>query len=209
MIVCGFEGQASISLPVASCLPNLKTGPAQHFFSASKFVVMFWTEFTISMRWISMCVIWLCSWWKKLTEQLTGVNRTNLVVFNFALGIVRFCSKPYLKKLHLCKLCSNHLSMVLHLGAFSDGFFHSYAWIHIANDPFPICMVTISTALMREMRIPSARASRCEEKSLRRDALVWPLLLSRKSRPKVRITRLLMIGKTRALGSTESTLTKN
>ena len=142
MIVCRFEGQASISLPVASCLPNLKTGPAQHFFSASKFVVMFWTEFTISMRWISMCVIWLCSWWKKIS---TGVNRTNLVVFNFALGIVR-----YLKKLHLCKLCSNHLSMV-YISAHSamDSFIHMHEY-------------TLQTILFQSVWLRSAQHS-CEK----------------------------------------------
>jgi hypothetical protein len=35
-----------------------------------------------------------------------------------------------------------------------DGLLHSYAWIHVAIDPFPICIVTISTKFMREMRIP-------------------------------------------------------
>ena len=112
-----------------------------------------------------MLVISFCSWRKKSS---TVVNRINRVVFNFAHGIIRN-QRNFFEHIN-SRFNTTQQTMRHHL----DGLLHSHAWIHVAIDPFPICIVTISTAFMREMRIPCARASRCEEKSLRSDALAWP-----------------------------------
>ena len=71
-------------------------------------------------------------------------NIVHCYKFSFALGI-------------FCALFPSSLSMSMPPSAMRphlDGLLHSYARIHVAIDPFPICIVTISTAFMREMRIP-------------------------------------------------------
>ena len=75
-----------------------------------------------------------------------------------------------------------------------DGLLHTYAWIRSVNNHLPICIPTIGTELMRGMWIHCAQALQCEEKLLRRDVLVSPLLLLRKFRAEVCMTWLPMHG---------------
>ena len=95
--------------------------------------------------------------WFDLQERCQTLFRTEYTVITPALQLPYSVVCGFLLWAHQC----NSVPTIRHR---LDGLLHTYARIRSANHPLLICMLTISTVLMREMRIPCAPALRCEEK---------------------------------------------
>ena len=95
--------------------------------------------------------------WFDPQERCQTLFRTEYTVITPALQLPYSVVCGFLLWAHQC----NSVPTIRHR---LDGLLHTYARIRSANHPLLICMLTISTVLMREMRIPCAPALRCEEK---------------------------------------------